>query len=155
MSLLQREAQLSPSPLRPERQGATSETYSWASAEVGRKQPLVSETGVDWGELRLNPLSYSRGGLIGVLPSQRTKCLALHLPDDMVTRPAPASYMQGGREKLQAPLSPPPIFTYPEAAQGVVSTVCLLPAAPVNQSLELHQEKLLSPGEATREQPQG
>lgn len=33
----------------------------------------------------------------------------------------------------------------------MVSAVCLLPAASVNQSLELYQEKLLSPGEVTWE----
>ena len=46
------------------------------------------------------------------------------------------------------------LCTYPEAAQGVVSAVCLFPVASVNQPLELHQEKLLSPVEGTWEQPQ-
>lgn len=41
-------------------------------------------------------------------------------------------------------------MTYPECPQGVVGGVCLLPAAPVHQTLQLDQEELLGSAEVRR-----
>lgn len=41
--------------------------------------------------------------------------------------------------------------TYPEGPQGVVGCVHLLPAAPVQQALQLDQEELLGSGEVRGE----